>query len=647
MELKPIYQFGRFILETKSQSLFFDSKEVKLEPRIFDVLHLLLSKPNEVITKEEFFDFVWEEKVVSDWALSRAIKEVRKKLKDDGETQWVKTIYGKGYIFTQEVKIITPEQFRQTKPYLDNNDKNSQVSNIKVENPELKNNKSKENNFFSGFGLLKNTALVSIFAIVLFYLFTRVNSVESQQPKSIFSVVVLPINNLDASDDYNYLVNGLTDVIIGRLAQKRNLRVISRTSAIYYHDKKMSPKAIANELNVESIIEGSFFTEKEQLNINLRLINAETEELIWSIDEKQPIDAVYSFYQTTANKVMNNLLFEPKQNKTVNQLPYKIANQEAFKLYLRAAYLFKKRKRKYLIEAQSLLLEALKHDQSFAEAYSLLAAVYIQLSNYSFNSSIDRFTLAKNAIDKALELKPNLSEAWAQLGLIQASYHYDFKTAEQSYLKAIELNPDNYSAKQWYAELLSITSRHDESLALLEETWKNDPFNSLLISVWASAFLIKGDYQKAVEKLSLAENIGDKVLWHNRELAYAYQWQGKLDESMKVRFKQMNFPRYSEEQLASLQQHMQSEGIAGFWRWRIPFLLKRWEKGHLNATLLAEAYAGIGEYEEMLFWFKKAIEQKGEYWLQVVVRSPEFYPYRDKPEFKAILSQYGISIDKN
>ncbi|MBV1910522.1 MAG: winged helix-turn-helix domain-containing protein, partial [Kangiellaceae bacterium] len=138
MDSKLIYQFGRFHLDPKSQTFYFQSDEIKLEPRIFDVLHLMLQRPSEVITKDEFFEYVWQGKVVSDWALSRAIKVLRKTLLKYHEQELVKTLYGRGYLFTPEVKTISQNDFVNANQ---NTEPNTEL------NTEPKQNTEQQNSF--------------------------------------------------------------------------------------------------------------------------------------------------------------------------------------------------------------------------------------------------------------------------------------------------------------------------------------------------------------------------------------------------------------------------------------------------------------------------------------------------------------------
>ena len=668
VDSKPIYQFNQFFLEPKSQSLYFKSDEIKLEPRIFEVLHLMLQRPNEVITKEEFFEHVWEEKVVSDWALSRAIKEVRKKLNTHQDIEWVKTIYGKGYLFTQDVEIIDENEFKAilsrsrqedssaNKARPENTDEQTHSEQLKPKSSQLAASVIQPSQTTHKADGLQQTQAISRLSIKLSFVLALIVIVavasfwgaRKAEPNEsrISSILVLPISNLAATDELNYLANGLTDVLTGRLAQNKELRVISKTSAIYYQNKKMSPREIADELDIESILEGGFYSNGELLNLNLRLIDANTEELLWSENEEVPADDISGLYRLASQKVASRINGGSALNNQALSFPYEEVDQETLKLYLRAVYLFKQRRRSTLLEAQELLLKCIERAPNFAEGYAALAAVYIKLVGYSANDNIDRQTLAQQAVSRALELNPDSSNAWAHKGLIAFGRDYDFKTAELAYKKAIKLDPSNISAKQWYAELLSITSRDEEALAILEDAWVDDPFNRLLITVWGSALLINGDYQQALEKFELAESIGEKIIWVDREVAYVYGWLGERETELKVRLEQMKNSGFSETSLNKLEAMVAEQGIKGFWQWRVEQFLPRWEARQLNATRLSEAYAGIGDYQNMLRYLKEAIAQQSDYWLQVIKRSPEFYPYKDRPEFKAILEEHGISIDR-
>jgi len=643
---KIVYQFNEFYFDTSSLTFFFKNEEIKLEPRVFDVLHLLLQRPNELITKDEFFEYVWEGKVVSDWALSRAIKVLRKTLLEKDSRELIKTLYGKGYLFVSEVKNIDQEIFKEIKinqipNTLESNSQKGQPALIpnSVETINLPDNKPEIAKL--NYRLVVGLTIFSLIALLMLYSADR--ELDNKGKAEIKSIVVLPITNISGSEENEYLASGLTDVIIGQLAQESSLTVISKTSASYYKNKQMTSQAIANEFNVETVLEGSIFPNKDKINLNLRLINAETEALIWSINEQESTQEIYSLFKNSALKVAQRI--RPEQGADKQQLnPQEKTNKETFELYLRANYILNNRRAKDLSEAETLLLLAIEKDPYFAEAYAKLATVYIVMSSYTTGKRIDWFKLAKEYTDDALTLDPNSSIAWANLGLIELGYNYNLQGAKIAFDRAILINPNNVDAKQSLSELLAITSKYDQAIELLEETWRKDSMNPLLVAVWGSALMMDKQFDKAIEKYELAKSFGSQMIWVDRDIAYVHQWRGDDSLSLEFRYLEMKNIGYFENGDQEFITATQENGILGFWQWRLPLLINKWQENKLHGCYLAEAYAGIKDYKKMLEWFNTGLEQKSEICFQLVKRSPEFYRFKDEPEFKALLSSYEIML---
>ena len=645
MTNKHIYQFEDFHLDSGTHSFYFNKEEIKLEPRLFDVLHLMLQRPNELISKDEFFEYVWEGKVVSDWALSRAIKVLRKILMEKEPRELIKTLYGKGYLFVSEVKVLEPEVFTkiiinpsknlESKPQEDESEINSNLVESAI-SPEISREKVKPN-------YLSLFVIVTLGFLVIYLFYSSTQNVESTEKQKIKSIVVLPITNISGSEENEYLASGLTDVIIGQLAHESSLRVISKTSAAYYKNKQLTSREIANELNVETILEGSIYPDKDNINLNLRLINAETEALIWSLNEQESSQEIYSLFNNTALKVVNRIA--PKQASNTQKLDLQEkTNHEAFELYLRANYLLQSREAKFLRDAESFLLVAIEKDPYFVEAYAKLANVYIVMSSYSIGKRIDWFKLAKEYTDDALTLDPNSSITWTNLGLIELGYNYDLNAAKKAFKKAISINPNNVDAKRSLAELFAIKSNYKKALEILEETWKKDTMNPLLIAIWGSTLMMDKQYDKALEKFELAKGFGSRMIWVNRDIAYTHQWRGDDQLSLEFRYLEMKNIGYFANGDQAFITATNKNGILGFWQWRLPLLLNKWQAGKVHGCYISEAYAGIKDYKKMLQWFNTGLEQKSEICFQLVKRSPEFYRFKDEPEFKSLLSKYDIAI---
>ena len=648
MTNKNIYQFEDFYLDSGTHSLFFNKEEIKLEPRVFDVLHLMLQRPNELISKDDFFEYVWEGKVVSDWALSRAIKVLRKTLMEKEPREMIKTLYGKGYLFVSEVKILEPEvltklftnpseklESKSQKDKYEINDNLGELDNL----ADISQEKAKPN--YLPFFIMVTVGLLVIY---LFYWPTQnSDNTENTEKHKIKSIVVLPITNISGSEENEYLASGLTDVIIGKLAHDSSLRVISKTSAIYYKNKQLTSRAIANELNVETVLEGSIYPDKDKINLNLRLINAETEALIWSLNEQESTQEIYSLFRNTALKVVQRIAPNQALKKQQLHLQEK-TNNEAFELYLRANYLLQSREARFLQDAETFLLLAIEKEPYFVEAYAKLANVYIVMSSYSIGNRIDWFKLAKEYNDDALILDDNSSIGWTNLGLIEFGYNYDLHEAKNAFKKAISINPNNVDAQRSLAEMYAMTSDYKKALEILEETWQKDTMNPLLISVWGSILMMDKQYHKALEKFELAKSFGSRFIWIDRDIAYTHQWRGDDQLSLKFRYLEMKNIGYFANGDQAFISATKKDGVLGFWQWRLPLLLNKWQAGKVHGCYIAEAYAGIKAYKKMLQWFNTGLEQKSEICFQLVKRSPEFYRFKDKPEFKSLLSKYDIAI---
>ncbi|MGB0494846.1 MAG: tetratricopeptide repeat protein, partial [Kangiellaceae bacterium] len=273
-----------------------------------------------------------------------------------------------------------------------------------------------------------------------------------------------------------------------------------------------------------------------------------------------------------------------------------------------------------------------------------LATVYIIMSSYAKGKRIDWFKLAKEYTDDALILDPNSSIAWTNLGLIELGYRYDLKQAKRAFEKAIAINPNNVDAKQSLAELFAFTSDYKQALKILEETWRKDSMNPLLIAVWGSTLMMDKQYEKALEKFELAKSFGSQMIWLDRDIAYIHQWQGKDKLSLEFRYKEMKNIGYFDAGDQDFIKATKQNGLLGFWQWRLPLLLKKWQAGKLHGCYIAEAYAGIRNYKKMLQWFNTGLEQKSEICFQLVKRSPEFHHFKMEPEFKSLLSKYEITI---
>lgn len=283
--------------------------------------------------------------------------------------------------------------------------------------------------------------------------------------KQINSIAVMPFVNESGNADVEYLSDGMTETLISSLSQLPNLNVKARSSVFRYKGKETTPQTIGKDLNVQALLNGRVVQRGDQLTLSLELIDAETENVIWSerYDRKQA-DLV-SLQTEIARDVSSKLRIKLSGADTQKLSKTYTTNPEAYKLYLQGRFYWNKREEKEFRTAVEYFNQAVALDPNYALAYAGLADGYGLLSSYGFIASTEGMRKARDFAHRALSLDDTLAEPHATLGYLSAQHNHDFAESERQLKQAIELNPNYASAHQWYGELLTYLGRFDESFA--------------------------------------------------------------------------------------------------------------------------------------------------------------------------------------
>src|SRR6202140_1159672 len=216
-----MFRFGLFEVDTRSGELRRQGSKVNLQEQPFQVLVLLLERHGDVVTREELNERLWPENTFVDFerGLNKAINKLRVALRDDAEKpRFIETLPQHGYRFIAPVENIAPVRDR----------------------------------------------------------------VRPQHPPNIDSLAVLPLENLSGDPAQEYFSDGLTEELICAVARIASLRVISRTSVMPYKGSRKSLPAIAKELCVDAVVEGSVTRSDQKVRITVQLIYAPDDRHLWS-----------------------------------------------------------------------------------------------------------------------------------------------------------------------------------------------------------------------------------------------------------------------------------------------------------------------------------------------------------------------------
>jgi len=301
------------------------------------------------------------------------------------------------------------------------------------------------------------------------------------------SIAVLPFDNRSRNVDDEYFTEGIHDDLLTNLARIGALKVISRTSVTKYKDTEKTIPEIARELGVATIMEGAVQRSGNTVRINVQLIDANTDEHLWAeiFDRELTAENLFAIQSEISEKIATALeaTLSPEETQRINEFPTQ--SLEAYNAYMRGRQLLPQRNSKDLEMAMASFRHAVELDPQFALAWVGIAECAVLLNSHGTLNPDEQMEIVQDAVNRALEINPNLGEAYVSKGSLLNSLKQD-KQAEAAYKRAIELSPNYATAYHWYAILISDTNdRFKESLDLIDKAIELDPLSPILRMVKA------------------------------------------------------------------------------------------------------------------------------------------------------------------
>lgn len=357
------------------------------------------------------------------------------------------------------------------------------------------------------------------------------------------SIAVLPFVNMSSDKEQEYFSDGLTEDIITQLSKIKSFKVISRTSVMQYKKTPKSIREIGKELGVATIVEGSVQRSPKQVRITAQLINAVTDEHLWSESYDRPVDDIFTIQREVALAIASvlNTTLTRKESQQLDYVP--TVNLQAYDLYMRGKFLVEKRNVTDLLVARELFQQAVSKDRTFADAYSGLATTYLLSSFRGYEDPTKMLWLAKKNIDTALGLDPTSGEIQATLGYW---YHqtFDWHAAEITYRRSIDLNANQSNVYLWLAILLEAKEDKEDSLKIYNRGNELNPVWDYLVQNRIRALLNNNQSEVAINlQKELIKKAGSdpslKKIYYD-ELARMHWFLGNKEEAIKFAEKSMN-----------------------------------------------------------------------------------------------------------
>jgi TolB-like protein/Flp pilus assembly protein TadD len=483
---------------------------------------------------------------------------------------------------------------------------------------------------------------VAVLAFVLSasYLAFRHRQV-SRLPAPIRSLAVLPLRNLSGDASQDYLADGFTEALIGRLAGIHNLRVISHTSVMRFKNPQLSVPEIARTLGVDAVVEGSVIRDGTRVRVTAQLIRGASDEHLWSETYDRELRDSLSLESELAQAIAEKVEVTVTGQEHERLAAARPVAPEVYESYLKGSFVLEQGNTKAGIE-ESIgdFNAAIQQDPTFALAYLGLARAYTNLGTVFGGSSPDSTRpQVIAAAQRALALDPDLAEAHNVLANVLQE-DWDWAGAEAEYKRALELVPNDASAYAGYALWLSCEGRTDEAVTWIRRARELDP---VAVSGGNVAWILfqAHRFDEAIREARGALAVQPDNAWTLLSLGFALNANHQPDEAIVALERAYALSKGSPAVAGVLVRAYSLAGRRSDALRILGDLKQRKRNGYVPAAAFVNAYLGLGDNEKAFAALEQAVQEKSNI-LQFVKTHPYFDPIRSDARFRDLVHRVGV-----
>ena len=643
--LRPnsVVRFGTYQVSLQSGEVRKGGVRIRVQQQPMKLLEILLEHPGQVVTREELRGRVWPNETFGDFdqALNIAIGKLRSAFEDSAENpRFIETLPKRGYRFIADVSI------------LDADAPPKRPGSVSGDLPGSQEKKTEPGHTLQNAGLAvasfkprlwptRGVIVALVFVLSLSILSVWLFRARGPAPAGIRSLAVLPLEDLSGDASQNYFADGMTDELITDLAQISALRVISRTSVMVYKGARKPLPQIARELNVDAVVEGTVLRSGDQVRITAQLIEASTDQHLWSQSYEGELRDTLALQSKAASAIADQIRINltPREQAALKNV--KVVNPQAYESYLKGRYFWNKRTADGLKVALAYFKQAIEEDPKYAQAYSGLADTYALLGDwqYAVMTPKEAFPKAKAAAIKALELDSSLSEAHTSLGYSLRAFDWDFDSAGKEFRQAIEINPGYATAHHWNAMNLGLLGRPKGALVEMRKAENLDPLSLIINADLAEFLLLTHSYDESVKQARKIIELDSTFAIGHKQLGDAYLLKRMDAEAVTELQEAVRLSGGSPICIADLARAYVASGKMNEAVKLLNDLKKSSNTSLTNAPQIAMIYVSMGDNDQAMHWLERAYEER--FNPSILLRSG-FDPLRSDPRFEELMRRIGL-----
>jgi len=628
-------RFGAFELDLSTGELrsiegLDPNNKVLLREQVFQVLRLLLQHEGKIVTREEIKTKLWANDTVVDFdhSINATIKTLRRALRDSADNpRYIETLARRGY------RLMVATQYLESLPatVLEKDRERSEKSAVEIsENtarvqPQIKSRRWKAAVVLASVVVLVGAGYIS---------WRHLRSTPSPRKTML---AVLPFENLTGDPNKEYLADGLTEETISQLGRlnPEQLGVIARTSVMGYKHKDVRLDQIGRDLSVQYALENSLRESGGHMRLTAQLIQTKDQTHLWSLDYEYSAKDILNVEDDVAKAVAREiqLRLSPQQQAELAR-PHPV-NPAAFDAYLQGYHFFQGSTDKDADMAAKYFERSTQLDPSYPLAWAYLSRAHNCQANDGLIPMEEGRRLAREAVERALSLNPNLAEAHAQLGRIEQAVDYDWAGANASYQRAVTLEPGNPEYLGLAAETAACFGRFDDALQLARRAVDLDPLNAGSWEVLAETELYMGRLDQSAADRKQALEVNPDYWSIPITLSRIYLLQGRAQDAL---------PEIEHVHLAPYRAHLYALTYYALGRKKesdaaLNELITKYHAS--NVFEIATIYASRNQTDKAFEWLGRAYAQRDPSMVSTKVE-PLLKSLHNDPRFAALLKKLNL-----
>jgi TolB-like protein/DNA-binding winged helix-turn-helix (wHTH) protein/Tfp pilus assembly protein PilF len=588
-----LVRFGVFEFDAETGDLSKAGRRIRLQDQPRQVLNCLVRRPGELVTREDLRAVLWpgDTFVDFDTGLNVVVNKLRQALGDSATSpRFVETIPRRGYRFlapVTPVAIAEPRTAESTTP----------------------------EKIAPGMWLRAVAVLAPLLLLVSALWLAREPGGEAVSPTGarIQTLAVLPLENLSGDTATDYFTDGMTDALITDLASIHSLNVIARQSTKQYKGSTKTVSTIAKELGgVDAVIEGSVLRTGDRVRLIVQLIDARSDRHLWARTYEENLSDILQLQRNAALTVAGEIRATLTADERARLRTAPQVSPAAHDAYLRGQYWLaaKATTEPNVSHALAEFERAIALDATYGPAYVGVAeAQQIRGTFFGGMPPLETRAAAFRAARRALQIDPDLGEAYAVIGRLQLS-EFDWPGADRSFARMLALAPGNAPGLSWYAYHLLLQRRFDAALEAIKRAEGLDPLNLNLRVTVGFVHAFRREYERSVDIFEQVLGLDPGNMTARGFLISSAAQLGRHQKAVAEATAAVERAGRSPFTLGRLAYAYARAGDRPAAQRLIAELLEMAKHRYVSPGHLAFAYAALGDRDRAFEWLERAYEER-------------------------------------